>query len=312
MKIFKITFFYQNGEYVANEFMIPYNEKIWATSPDKMNTNWFLGPNFIPSFNLDEILNSILPKSESIPAPKKIRWYPKKGGSQALADSFKPYVKNITYNQSVKKVDLTEKEIQLEDASIEKYKYLISTMPLKELLDIIEPLPDEILALKDQLEYNSVFCLNLCLDHSLEIPYHWIYFPQKEIPFSRLFFTQNFSENNVPSGKGACSALLTYRPEQEFDQATIEKQILESLIDLNVLKDENEIIDSIPLTVKYGFTIPTIGLPSTLTFIQNYLKKYNVITLGRYGEWKYSGIEHAFEDGLRIYNELIKRDKKEK
>ncbi len=73
---------------------------------------------------------------------------------------------------------------------------------------------------------------------------------------------------------------------------------------LKIIEKESTILDKIPLTIKYGFTIPTIDLPKKLDAIKNFLKKFNVFTIGRYGEWKYSGIEHAIEDGKNIAQQL--------
>ena len=102
---FKEFIYYQYGEYIAEEFMIPYNEKIWTIKTQEMSIDWFLSPNFIATFNLDTILESILPKNNESPDRKQIRWYPKEGGCQALADSYKPYLSHLALEYKAKKID---------------------------------------------------------------------------------------------------------------------------------------------------------------------------------------------------------------
>lgn len=299
---------YQNGSYIAKEFMIPYNEKIWATSPKKMNTSWFLGKNVIPSLNLDDILKSILPQPEGSTIPKRIRWYPRHGGSKEISMALVSSLSNVQLNLAVKSINLEQKIVMFQDDSTETYENLVSTIPLNELLLAIEDLPPEIRNLYQALKYNTVFCLNLCLDYEHDWPYHWLYFPQKDVQFSRLFFSSNFSRNNAPPGQSSCSVILTYLPGTRFNQKAMENAIVSTLIKLGFITNESSIIDRIPLTIKYGFAIPTLGLPEVVGKIKGYLEMKDVYLLGRYGEWKYAGIEHAIEDGKSIARILKEKD----
>lgn len=297
--------YYNYGEYIANEFMIPYNEKIWQFKPSEMNTSWFLSPDFIPSFNLNRILNSILPLSDDIPIKKFYRWYPIKGGSQEFANSFFPYLLHLTLNCKAIKIDLNEKLVIFQNGHSEHYEHLISTIALPDLLNIIDSLPSSINGLIPSLKYNSVYCMNLALTRENDHRYHWLYFPQKEIPFSRLFFSSNFSKNNAPIGKGTCSALTTFLPNSNFNESKFEEKSLQILFKLGFLKNESEIIEKIPLKIKFGFPIPTIGLEKKLKLIQDFLKDHDIYSIGRYGEWKYAGIEHSIKDGALIAQKLI-------
>ena len=58
------------------------------------------------------------------------------------------------------------------------------------------------------------------------------------------------------------------------------------------------------INVKYAFPIPVLGLRSEMTKLKENLKKYGIITKGRYGNWEYAGIEHSVEDGLNINSEV--------
>ncbi len=303
---FEEYIYYNYGEYIAEEFLIPYNSKIWCISPKEMDTSWFLSPNFIPSFKLEQILNSILPLPKNYEKKSNLRWYPKKGGSQELANSFLPYLSHLALNHNANLIDINEKIVTFKENHLEHYEKLVSTIPLPELLKIIEPLPFEIKKLIPELKFNSVYCMNLCLNQEKINNYHWLYFPQKEIPFSRLFFSNNFSKNNVPEGKSSCSAVITYLLNSDFNSKDIDKKSIESLIEIGILKDDTGIIEKFPLNIKYGFTIPTIGLSNHLAKIQEFLKSNDIYSIGRYGEWKYSGIEHAIEDGEKISKELLK------
>ena len=302
---FEEFIFYYYGDYIAKNFMIPYNQKIWRIKPSEMNTRWALKQKFFLSQDLDQIINTILPSPENTSSKKSIRWYPIKGGSQALANSFIPYISNLALNHEAIRVEIEQKSVHFLNGHSESYKHLVSTIPLPELLKIIEPINPEIEKLIPKLKYNSVYVVNFCLNSRNNQKYHWLYFPQKEIPFSRLFFSHNFSKYNIPQGKGSCSALATFLPNSHFDSNKFERDTITELIKLGFIKDESSIIDKIPLEIKYGFTLPTIDVPECLDTILKYLEENNIYSIGRYGEWKYSGIEHSIEDGKKIATILL-------
>ncbi len=297
---FEEFIYYQYGEYIAEEFMIPYNEKIWSMKTKEMGTSWFAAAKIVSTIDLNKLIDIIFPLSGETLKNRYIRWYPVKGGSQELANSYIPYLNHLALNHNAIEIDIDRKEVIFENGHSETYEKLISTIPLPELINISTNIPKNIKKLSSKLKFNSVYCLNLCINRENDHKYHWIYFPQKNIPFSRLFFSSNFSKNNAPRGKSSCSALVTYLPESNFDITEFENKSLQSLIKLGFLKNESDIIDKIPLKIKYGFPLPTIGLSKQVRIIKNFLNEYKIFSIGRYGEWKYSGIEHAIEDGENI------------
>lgn len=304
---FEEFIYYQYGDYIAKEFMIPYNEKIWLMKTKEMNTSWFLGSKFISTFDLDDIINVIFPLSRVTPKSKNIRWYPVEGGSQELANAYIPHLNHLALNNNAIEIDIEKKKVLFNNGHSESYEKLISTIPLPELINIIDKTPKDIDELSSNLKFNSVYCLNICVNREKDYKYHWIYFPQRDVPFSRLFFSSSFSKHNVPKGKSSCSALITFPPDSDFNTNSFERNAIQSLIELGFLKDDSDIIDKIPLTIKYGYTLPTIELSEQLRTIQDFLTNHEINSIGRYGEWKYAGIEHAIEDGQRIVLKLNKR-----
>ena len=302
---FEEYIYYQYGDYIANEFMIPYNEKFWCIEPYKMNTSWFLSSDFMPRYSLEEIIENILPVSENTKLKKNLRWYPIKGGAQEFANVYLPFLSHLALNHEAIQIDINEKRAFFKNDDSVSYEYLISTIPLVELLSIINPISSEVKNLIPLLKYSTVCCLNLCLNRENTHNYHWLYFPQKEIPFSRLFFSSNFSKNNAPKEKGSCSALTTFLPESKFDLNQFEKETIDYLIKLGFLKNESEIVNKMSIKIQYGFTLPTIELNEHLRTITQFLNSFQIYSIGRYGEWKYSGIEHAIQDGKKIAEKLL-------
>ena len=71
------------GEGIAKHYMVPYNQKIWKYSLEKMNTEWIAGR--VPSPSVDEMKKGAKGDIKKDYGPNAFFMYPKYGGIGALA-----------------------------------------------------------------------------------------------------------------------------------------------------------------------------------------------------------------------------------
>ena len=294
------------GEAIAKYFMIPYNKKIWAYAPAKMSVDWFRGE-FLPKHDVKSVKEGAeLPPEKRAENPAQIRWYPRHGGAQELPKALAENIDKrfIFYNKQAKRVDLKKRRVFFEDGKSAEYDVLITTMPLNELVDIIYQADRQIKTVAGKLKYNSAVCLNFGVDRQDVSDMHWIYFPEKKFIFSKLYFLRNFSENSVPKGQSVVSALVTYTKEKPLNRKDIEKKTLEGIKACGIIR-KDEKADFIAMQeIKYAFAIPTIDLSQNRVLIQRFLRSKNIYSIGRYGNWEYSGMEHAVRAGKNIAEEV--------
>lgn len=289
------------GSGIAKHFMIPYNEKIWTVHPREMNTNWFFSDKVVPKGSIEQLIEGAIKK---IKLDKQIRWYPVKGGIESLAKSFVPHIKNLYLNKKAVKVISSEKRVVFDDGESVIYNYLINTTPLNKLVKIIDNAPKNVKKSAEELKYNSVLCINLGVNRDKISDKHWIYFPSKDIIFSRVYFPMNFSSSMVPKGKSSVGAIITYSDKKPINKENVVKKVHKDLVKTGILREDDEILVKHTMDIKYGFPIPELNLAKKIDIIQKYLLKNDIYSIGRYGSWKYAGIEHSILDGKNIAEKL--------
>ncbi|MDI6641225.1 MAG: FAD-dependent oxidoreductase, partial [Elusimicrobiota bacterium] len=207
------------GRGFAKHFFLPYNKKLWQFDLNHLTCDWV--GKFVPEPNLCEVLKgAFTPPLHAASSPSgRIRagfidkpkeygynvyfYYPRKGGIQSLINALVSRVKNLYLNTMVEKVNLKEKYLVTNIGKIH-YEYLVTTIPLVEFLAIIDNLPTEIQQLKNQLEWNSVLCINLGIERANIHPNkHWVYFPEEKYVFYRIGFYHNFSKSSVPKNSSS-------------------------------------------------------------------------------------------------------------
>jgi protoporphyrinogen oxidase len=129
---------------------------------------------------------------------------------------------------------------------------------------------------------------------------HWIYFPEKEICFSRVGFPHNFSSLILPKSKSSLYIEVAYSKNKPIDKSKIILRIKKDLKKLGILKKEDHICCQDINDIKYGYPIYDLHYNVTRKLILNYLIHKNILSCGRYGSWRYLSMEGAILDGKRI------------
>ena len=288
------------GDWMSDTFIVPYNKKIWQTSPFKMRSDFSFDPRIIPEISLDEMLECIfLEEDQRRQSNSQLRYYLREGGIGSFSDKLASRTRNIKFNKKVISIDLKKKRAVCSDGTVCSYNKLISTMPLPELAKITKGMPTSLKNKAGLLKYNSICVFNFALNRNIKLPQHWIYFPEPEAPFARVYFLKNFNSKMCPKNKSSISVIYVFMPDKKIDFSKLEKNIVEYLIKHNFLF-ANDIKFKYRQIIKYGMPIPIMGSDKIVEKLDRFLSANSVKTLGRYGLWKYEGIEHAVEYGQNI------------
>lgn len=288
------------GDGIADNFMIPYNQKLWTEHPSKLTTEW-LG-HFVPNPTLEEVIGGAISRVEKDWGYNPFFYYPKSGGIECLIDGFKNYIpeKNIFCNKKVSEIDLQKKIISFSDGSNESYKNIISSISLPILVDILKGAPNKIKTEALKLRSNSVININYGVNNNHLSDAHWIYFPEKDYIFYRIGFPSNFSKSLVPEG---CSSIYTeISLPHSLSIANVDLQLIENkthqdLIKAKILKENDEILCTHILNIKPAYVIYDKNLRNSREVILKYLQEKNILLIGRYGTWEYSAMEEAILQG---------------
>jgi protoporphyrinogen oxidase len=286
------------GAGIARHYMVPYNEKIWKYPLELMNTEWIAGR--VPSPSVEEMRRGAEAPQPIDYGPNAEFWYPKHGGIGALAESLAENIpvkleeEATWFNPSAKGVETLYMERD-EEKSLESDK-VMSSLPLPEIIDMMDDVPEEVQDAADNLIYNSLVCVMVGVKRPNITDKHWLYFPEKDLIFNRISFPMNFSPHTTPSGRSSILVEVTYR-NKVMDLEETKKQVLQGLVKANLITENDEIEVCEAKDFKYAYVIYNLNHRKNVKVIHNYLNEHNIIPIGRYGEWEYYNMDKAILSG---------------
>lgn len=296
------------GAGLGKHFFFPYNGKLLNYDVKKILPSWT--GRFVPQTNLKLMLHGALEKAkEQDIGYNSSFYYPKTGGIEFLIKQITSKLsKKIKINHKAVFIDLKNKTITFENGHVEKYKKLITTMPLKTLLENTNAYKH----ISDKLLCSSVINFNLGFNSPDIGPWHWLYFPENKFPFYRMGFWNNISKSCVKPGHtgiyGETSCLQGSKTQKEIGKiADISiKNSLNFLGEFSGLT-KNSIVTQKNLHMKFAYVIYNYWREKNLNKILESLIQSSIYSVGRFGGWNYSSMQEAFLDGQNTA-ELILQD----
>jgi protoporphyrinogen oxidase len=294
-----LSWVYQTfGPGIAEHFMVPYNQKLWRVPLDEISLEWV--DRFVPRPTLEEVINGALGVNLKGFGYNQEFFYPRQGGIAVLPQAFLPKIKDVHLLKEAESINLDKKIVRFQDGSEVAYHSLISSLPLDELLQRLEPLPDEIKEAQARLRYVSVLNLNLGVKREGISDYHWVYYPEPVYPFYRVGFLSNLSPHMAPTGTSLLSVEISYLPSTPPALEEIREATHDALIACGVLKNDDEIVAEKTIWIKHAYVIYDPFRSRHLPQIIGFLRSHHIYPLGRYGRWEYTAMEEAILQGKAV------------
>ncbi|MCS7152040.1 MAG: FAD-dependent oxidoreductase [Endomicrobia bacterium] len=289
------------GGGITKYFFEPYNRKIWNVSLDEISTTWV--QKFVPRIDFETVFNNLIfgtGTGEKYGYNFEF-YYPKNHGIQSLVNGIYKHLNNhkVLTSAEVVRVNTKRKQvlfIQNDKIQSLKYDYLISTIPLPELLKVID-----LHGLKkhiNNLRYVSVICFNIAVNRPIMPGIHWIYFPDTDIIFYRIGFYHNVSKNLVRQG---CGSIYVEVAVQDINKTNIDallKKVKKQLVNIKTLNSTKEILFTNTLLLTYAYVIYDHYREKFLPYILQKLRTHKIYSIGRYGAWKYSYMTENIKDAV--------------
>lgn len=290
------------GEGIAKYLMIPYAKKIWTKHPSKMNFEWVW--NRVPRLSLEELLEGALHDNPKLFGFNTEFWYPLHGGIEALPQAFLSGVKHVNLEMEVSKVYLSKNCVEFNNNKKVFFEKLISTLPLPEIIKYIDDVPNDVKKASQELENNSVYCVNLGIERERISPYHYVYFYEPDFLFHRISYQMNFSKHTVPKGFSSISTETSYSKYKKISRENIIERVVEDLIKAKILFPDDKIVVSDVADLKYAYVIYDKNHRKNVNKIHDFLRRNNIFPCGRFGEWEYFNMDHSINSGKKTAEEI--------
>lgn len=292
------------GRTFAETFPMEYGLKYHTTTADNMTTVW-LGPRlYRPS--LEEILRgALVPQTPDVHYVSDFR-YPRYNG---FVSYLKPFFERnkVHLSQKLVRVNPKDKKLYFGD-SVKPFDFLISSIPLPELVPMIDTAPGEVIDASKRLACSTCITINLGIAREDISPAHWTYFYDRDIFFTRLSFPHMLSPKTVPPGHGSIQAEIyyskKYRPLDRSAEACIEP-VISDLRRCGLLLEDDEIVFREARLVPYANIIFDHDREAALACVHGFLDEVGIAYCGRYGEWGYQWTDEAFRSGENAAQKIL-------
>lgn len=283
MEDFILTHF---GETLGNLFFRPFLTRYYHTPLDGLAANMDKGS--IPVPDKAHVQAGAEGKVFQKTGYNPVIYYPAETLLGFIENYTRPVSDRIRMKEEVIEIDGNKQEVRTR-GGVYKYEKLVSTMPLKTLLQILKPAGQ--FPSHRQLTHVSTLLVNVVMKRKRK-RFHWVYLAEEKFPFYRVGMyavtkkPSCYMERNILPGSAV-------PPKEE-----IHRDVAFTLKELGVIADANEIeyIDARIIPISY--VIFDRNWPGTVPPILEELKKHNIYSIGRYGTWNYSSMANDIKDAL--------------
>jgi protoporphyrinogen oxidase len=287
------------GRGISELFMFPYNEKLFRRTPAEMTADWVSWA--VPRPSLQQVVRGALGLENRGMGYNPTFRYPKRGGIDVLPRALAGRVEHMRLGERVTGVDLDRRRVELSGGELIDYDALVVTTPLPHFLRMVQGGPPGLERLAERLDWSVVACLNLGIDRpAIADGAHWIYFPDRDVPFYRAGFPTNFSDGVAPPGTSSIYVEFGLTRGETFDPTCLESDALEALRREGILGDADRVLVRDWVRIDPGYVIFDRARQDVMARVGPELERRDVHLLGRYGAWTYSYMERALLDGLEL------------
>lgn len=300
------------GSGIAKYFMNPYNFKVWATPPAKMDFQW-IGER-VAQLDLERTVFNVLHQVEDVSwGPNNTFRFPKHGGTGSIWRSVAKRIPEdkIQYQRKVAKLSTESKTVSFEDGSTESYDWLLSSVPLDTLVGFSDL--EGLKPTAEKLRYSSVHIFGLALKGSPPEKLAkkcWMYFPESNCPFFRVTVFSNYSPNNVPEIANSWSLMaeVSESEDKPVDREALEEEVIQGALNAKLIESRDQIHHVWKFSAGHGYPTPFLGRDKVLDELLPALEAKQVLSRGRFGAWKYevSNQDHTMMQGVEAVDRLLR------
>ena len=298
------------GTGICDSFLLPYNRKVWAYDPEKLNVEW-MGER-VATVDLTRIRENMRLQRDDVSwGPNSTFRFPLNGGTGAIwraVASMLPAPQQH-YNRRIASVDPANHQIELADGERIDYDALISTMALDTLVSRLVARP-HLAALGSRFVYSSSHIVGVGLRGNPREDMRtkcWIYFPEPQVPFYRATVFSNYSPNNAPPGHWSLMAEVSESPDKPVNVQTIVSDVVEGFRSCRFIAN-SDVVSTWHRRLDHGYPTPWVGRDAILKELDEALRADQIFSRGRFGAWKYevSNQDHSFMQGVEAVDHILR------
>lgn len=287
---FKEMLYARYGRAICEKFLIPYNEKLYATDLSTLDRD-AMG-RFFPHADVQGVIRNMRQADNA--SYNSTFTYPAGGAIEyvkALATEVAPAA--IRLGEALEHVDLRRKVARTSKGEY-RFNRLVSSAPFPALLERCD-LPHDARA----FTWNQVLVFNLGFDGKGPKDLHWLYVPDP----ARAFYRVGFYDNIFGSPRMSLYVELGFPKDARLDVAAERKRVLAGLRAEGIVTTQRLVAEH-HVVMNPAYVHITRRSMAEHARLAAELEKAGVYSIGRYGGWTYCSIEDNLVEARALMTTL--------
>jgi protoporphyrinogen oxidase len=321
--IFKRQIPQNYAQYIIQRFGRPTYELVFEPLADKVwGDPTTLHPEMartrLPSSGAMELILKLLGlKKETAETNAEFFYYPRAGFGdwpQALADGIRANGGEVLMGADVKSLELSSGRIQNVNAVVQGREakftadFLVSSLPLPLVGRMIFGDSDtEFNKAVKGLQFRHLILVYLFLKRSLILQDQWIFFPQRNVIFSRIFEQKQMNLELGPSDQTVITADFTAAEGGDLwasSDETLVQRVIDGLVTTDFIKS-SDVSGHLVVRRKNFYPRYDLNYADKMKLVSDKLRSVsNLLTTGRIGMYNYNNSDHCADMGRFIAEHL--------
>lgn len=301
------------GRQLCEEFMLPYNERVWRYPLELMSCE----TQRVPVVNLVDVVTGIMQRDEGAVGYNPDFVYPSHGGiatlARALTTGLEDYIRT---DEPVIQIWPEAKRVVTANGNEYAYDAMVWTGPLTKLVECLAAVParhagrgrrEQLREFAGKLRHAGLQVVVLGQpqrDNRFGDQLHWLYVPEG-YPFHRVGWSSRVAPYLAPPG---CEALYLEVASGRQDQVP-EGEILTALAALGVRAQDQPVHVYRSYWHEYAYPVETLETRAAVDGIERTLTEegWEIATSGRFGAWYYDSMCECIEHATQTVTRLARR-----
>jgi protoporphyrinogen oxidase len=293
------------GRTICRDFYFPYARKIWGMPPEELSA--VQARRRVAASSLGKMFLKVLSVVPGIRTGGSGRFFYPRGGFGQISERLEQAAKDegaiLQLDSEIESIQVSEQhtfEISYKQkGKMAAYRpdYLWSTIPITDLVQYIEPAPPaSVMRAANETNFRSMILIYLLLEQDRFSEYDAHYFPESDIPITRLSEPKNYSNISEPRGRTVLCAELpcsTTDPEWRLTDDELGDLVLHSL-NVAGLRINSSIKTSTTRRLRQAYPIYQRGYQEYFDLIDGWIGLIgNLISFGRQGLFAHDNTHHS-------------------
>ena len=303
------------GPTLAELFLLNYTEKLWGADATKLSPRVAgdrLAGLDLKTFLL-EAFGGATDKARHLDGSF---YYPRHGYGQiaeATADALgREHIRTGARITQLSHDGIRIRRVTINDAEPVGVDTVVSTLPLTLVLRLLNPSPpDPIQATAQSMRFRHLRLVVLGLDRPRLTPNASLYFPDRSVPFTRLYEPKNRSPDMAPTDQ---TVVVLERPcppgsdgWEQSDEALRAKAVA-LLTEQGLMDRGDEVVAAAHHALPFAYPILEVGADAKAERLAAYLKRFeNLHLLGRSAQFTYTHVHNLYAQARRLTKRIATR-----